>query len=750
MDKFIMFAGRQIPIAIPYPVFSYVNNTGPSFYKPGETLTEDRVMQMSLLRPDLRNYSWRARLTRTPEQLFNVPQDEVALLGEAIWQIALHHDVTTDAATTFNVLCTRGLSTHFVVNYDGALYQFMDCYHVAWATGENNAHSIAIDMNNPVYPEMRDSDPAAGLREIYQGKVNGSVKTMLGYTEAQYDTIIALIKALTSPVRQENGESWIPLPEVAKNCFPPISQSGEVINGLLNNSVGFHGFLGHYHCSANKWDPGPAFDWLRVLSGIKGEQNSLPMLIGEKDERRNLDQAGGTVLEELLLRYYKNAETAPGGWYPIGANQSWHSGIHLTAPEGTQVLAMMSGTIVAVRNVKTVDLGDPSFVLIRHEREEELDGETTKIYWYSLYMHLHPMYRDDELDLHWVTELLGADVVVPDNVKYNYKNADVGYEKGVPQVFDGTVPTKNRPEITQAFFKGDIILTSIPCRAGVPIGTIGQFGSSKDRLRHQLHVEVFSKENIFQHGNAQGEAWSIIEGDISDYSLVRVKKILKPIIQRVEDRTGRTPVLLKTSEIQDFYVMGDGETQAPRRDGFRKMICYHRSEWSPMMNWTKTAVQSVGWQWESEAEFGSWLLKWLPFQWLTPELTSALKLPKDHFFYTYHPIYLLEQLNLTYSGDLKTNASEASEADIEASNAEAASRIERLTHLNHEAQERELNDDEKKEREELYQLMDDHMGDKRGDISSETQYDYYYDDKFDQWEPGEWNPPGRNELKKLN
>ncbi len=189
MDKFIMFAGRQIPIAIPYPVFSYVNNTGPSFYKPDATLTEDRLVQMSLLRPDRRNYSWRARLTRTPEQLFNVPQDEVDMLGQLVHQIALHHDVTTDAATTFNVLCTRGLSTHFVVNYDGALYQFMDCYHVAWATGDNNAHSIAIDMNNPVYPEMRDSDPAAGMREIYQGKVNGSVKTMLGYTEAQYDTI---------------------------------------------------------------------------------------------------------------------------------------------------------------------------------------------------------------------------------------------------------------------------------------------------------------------------------------------------------------------------------------------------------------------------------------------------------------------------------------------------------------------------------------------------------------------------------
>ena len=749
MDKFIMFAGRQIPIAIPYPVFSYVNNTGPSFYKPDATLTEDRLIQMSLLRPDRRNYSWRARLTRTPEQLFNVPQDEVEMLGQLVHQIALHHDVTTDAPTTFNVLCTRGLSTHFVVNYDGALYQFMDCYHVAWATGDNNAHSIAIDMNNPVYPEMRDSDPAAGMREIYQGKVNGSVKTMLGYTEAQYDTIIALIKALTSPVRTGTDPDWVPLPKVAANCFPPISESGEVINGLLRDSVGFHGFLGHFHCSANKWDPGPAFDWLRVLSGIKGEQNSLPMLLGEKDERRNLDQAGGAVLEELLMRYYKNAENAPGGWYPMGANQSWHSGIHLTAPEGTPVLAMMSGTIVAVRNVKTVDLGDPSFVLIRHEREEDLDGEKTKVFWYSLYMHLEPMLTEEQFDITWVSDLLGANLQVPDEVKYRFENLNVEYEKGIPQVVDGTVVSKNYDEILKAFFKGDIILTNIDCKAGTPIGTIGRFGTAPDRLSRQLHVEVFSKENIFQRGNAQGEAWSVIEGDISDYSLVRVKKILKPIIERVEERTQRTPVLLKTAEIQDFYVMGDSEPLASRRDAFRKMICYHRSEWSPLMNWTKTALQSVGWQWESENQFGAWLLKWLPFQWLTPELTPALKLPKDHFFYTYHPIYLLEQLNMTYSGDITHNAEEAGADEMEMSNEEAAKRLKRLTELNQKAQEQDLTAEEKQEREELYQLMDDHMGDARGDISTETRYDYFYDEQFDHWEPGEWNPPGRNSMKNL-
>ena len=170
MDKYILFAGRKVPIQINAPVLRFDDGSAPSFYHPENTLSPDRLMQMALLRPTLQNYSMRfggpVAFSRVYEQLFAITRDELDALGQHIWQIALHHDVTTNALDTYNVLAMRGLSTHFVVNYDGALYQFLDCYHVAWATGDNNNHSIAIDMNNPVYPELRDTDPAAGMREI--------------------------------------------------------------------------------------------------------------------------------------------------------------------------------------------------------------------------------------------------------------------------------------------------------------------------------------------------------------------------------------------------------------------------------------------------------------------------------------------------------------------------------------------------------------------------------------------------------
>ena len=757
MDKYIIFAGRKVPISTNYPVLLYENDSAPSYYHPDRHLAPDKLMQMALLRPTLQNYSFRYSRTnhfnRTFEQLFNVPREEVEALGQHIVQIALHHDVTMNAIDTYNVLCTRGLSTHFCVNFDGTLYQYMDCYHCAWATGENNNGCIAIDMNNPVYPELRSQDPAGQLREIYQGKVNGSLKTMLGYTEAQYETIIALMKAFVTPPNiPGDPDPWIPGPVVAANCFPPISETGEVINRLLANSVQFKGFLGHYHCSANKWDPGPAFDWLRVLSGIKGKRNSLPILLG--DEKKNISDCGGKLLESLYETYYRNAEDSNGGWYPVGANQSWHSGIHLSAPKGTPVLNMMEGTIVAIRNVKTVDLGDPSFVLVRHEREQDgPDGNVQKVYWYSLFMHLKRMEHEEEYGaIHWVSELLGTGFTPPDSVINDLKKSARYYEKGVPHVVDGTVPRKNQQEIIDAFFRGDIILTQIPCDAGTVIGTIGQFGSTPNHLMHQLHVEVFSTENLFQHGSAQMGSWGLTEGDYSEYSLVNVKKIIKPIKDYVKSQnvSDKDPTFLKTSEISNFYRMSPDSIYASRRDEFRKMICFHKSEWSPTMNWTKTAVHSVGWQWESEKEFGEWLVLWLPFQWMTADVTSALDLPASNCFYTYHPIYMLEQLNLTYAGDMKQTAEEASDGEFKDNANEVANRLADLIALNKrlEAGE-ELSTAEKQRHEELYQLMDDHLDDARADIDSETVYDYNYDPNFERWEPGEWQPPPRVNLRTI-
>ena len=88
MDKYIIFAGRRIPIATNYPVFLFENDSAPSYYHPDRHLSPDKLMQMALLRPTLQNYSFRFnknnRFNLTPEQLFSVPRDEVEALGRTI------------------------------------------------------------------------------------------------------------------------------------------------------------------------------------------------------------------------------------------------------------------------------------------------------------------------------------------------------------------------------------------------------------------------------------------------------------------------------------------------------------------------------------------------------------------------------------------------------------------------------------------------------------------------------------------
>ncbi len=746
MEKYIIFAGRKVPIATSYDVIIYDNENNQSFYDPQRTLSADQVMKMQLVRPEMRAFSKRAGLDLEPSQLFNVPKDQVYLLGERLTQIAFHHDVTEKATDTFNVLCTRGLSTHFDINYDGRLYQFMDPYHVAWATGDNNSKSIAIDMNNPVFPELQATEPAAGLREIYQGKINGSVKTMLGYTEAQYETLIALLKALLLPMEWPGEGQWIPMKTVSENCFPPITESGEIINRLLKDPIGFVGMLGHYHCSINKWDPGPAFDWMRVLAGIKGERNSFPVIIDR--DGRNLSSVAGNALINALDNYYQNTQDSEGGWFPIGVNQSWHSGVHVAAEEGTPVRAMMNGTIVAVRNVNRVDLGDPSFVLIRHERVETgHDGKNVSIYWYSLYMHLKHYETPESMnEIPWITNLFGGTIDTPEDLIYAPSSGKFPPEKGIPNTFN-TISAKGPNEIAKAFYRGDILLVNIPVKAGDEIGFVGIFGDTtdRDRQRAQVHVEVFSETNIFQTRNAQKDSWNIVEGDSSDYSLVRVKRIISPIQKHIaEHNNGKKPSFLKASEIRSFFSAGPTEDAAAARDSFRKFICYHKSEWSPLMDWTRTAVQTVGWQWENENQFGDWLLKWLPFQWLTKDVTSALNLPASHHFYTYHPIYLLEHLNSTYAGNIRKNAEESSPDEADKKREEQQAKIDRLLELNKKAAlNGSLSDEESKERDALYAQMDDHLGDQRGDIDFPTEYNYQHDKFFDDWDEGEWPPPGK-------
>jgi N-acetyl-anhydromuramyl-L-alanine amidase AmpD len=81
---------------------------------------------------------------------------------------------------------------------------------------------------------------------------------MYDLTPQQYNTLNKLTAALCTI-----------FPKIT--CDAPRDAKGQVINHVLSDEQwkDFHGILGHYHVQANKQDPGPAFQWDRVIDGAR-------------------------------------------------------------------------------------------------------------------------------------------------------------------------------------------------------------------------------------------------------------------------------------------------------------------------------------------------------------------------------------------------------------------------------------------------------------------------------------------------
>lgn len=742
-SKYIIIAGQQIPIVCDAPVKTFDQPGNPSFYDIMASAGPEKAAQFAQTRPNGRSYSMRKGLRLDVGQLRGIPPEELDRMRDHVIQVVLHHDVTPTSEKCFSVLISRGLSTHFMINHDGTLYQALDVYHASWATGPNNDRCIAIDLNNPVQLEFAKNDPANPPRSVFQGKINGPMKVALGYTDAQYATLIALFRAFITPLKIDAKTYWIPMRAMAQRFFPPLNAEGQVIDRLIADHVNFVGFMGHWHCEAQKWDPGPGFDWFRVLAGIHGERNSFPVLL---EDGSNLADLQGDALTAQLEQYYNNIESSEtGGWYPIGANQSWHSGIHLHVDKDKPVLAIAKGTIVAVRNGKRVDLGDPGFVVIRHEMTANVQAvgdaeEPEPLYWWSVYMHLGRMESPEMLGaVPWVNTLLQGNIEAPEDDPYDLEGFGdaTPRAKMIPRTADGTQPAKFDP---QAFWDGDIILTNIPVDSGETLGFVGEFGANEWSLEPQVHIEVISAKNLFdRETNAEAARdWVLQEGDKDDDSLISIDKVIAPILkQSIEFEAERARRVVKTSEIQAFFL---DSSMTVERERFRRTICFHKSEWSPKTDWRRTAASAVGWQWETQEAFSRWLMTWVPFRWMTEEVTSHCKFPPSHHFFTYHPIYFLDVLNRSYAGGGQT-AQGVSDRELTEAQAEAAAIEARLSdYQNRLATGQELTPEEQAEYDELLAIADRHFGSEEASVFGDDA-EWKYDGSFDMWEPGEWDPP---------
>lgn len=207
-------------------------------------------------------------------------------------QFVLHYDVSGTSRTCFRVLQdSRGLSVHFLLDVDGIIYQTLDLEERAWHATKANDRSIGIEIAN--IGAYSIEDPAT-LDEWYTTRDDGTVVMTL--PERFGDGGIRTPGFVASPDRPERVrgtindrelvmydltpqqyDSLIKLTATLHAVFPnmkleaPREPDGDIEPGVLSDQDfdAFAGVLGHFHVQRNKVDPGPAFQWDRVLEGAR-------------------------------------------------------------------------------------------------------------------------------------------------------------------------------------------------------------------------------------------------------------------------------------------------------------------------------------------------------------------------------------------------------------------------------------------------------------------------------------------------
>lgn len=226
---------------------------------------------------------------------------DLPLLQSVVDQFVIHYDVCGTSRQCFRVLHDmRGLSVHFMLDIDGTIYQTLDVKERAWHATICNDRSVGIEIANiGAYPlasseplrrwyartpapgpegtvgatDLRISIPQelgdAGVRtpgfigrparsHMILGTIHGAQYGQYDLTPEQYRSLEHLAATLCTV-----------LPRIRCDC--PRDSSGDCLTRTLTPEElrSYSGILGHYHIQDNKIDPGPAFDWDRVISNAR-------------------------------------------------------------------------------------------------------------------------------------------------------------------------------------------------------------------------------------------------------------------------------------------------------------------------------------------------------------------------------------------------------------------------------------------------------------------------------------------------
>jgi hypothetical protein len=392
------------------------------------------------------------------------------------------------------------------------------------------------------------------------------------------------------------------------------------------------------------------------------------------DIRRALDPKFASSEE-----FFRNTETGPGGWYPLGLSRIWHGGVHLYADAGTPVHAIADGEIVGCRagQLDTQQNGSRNFVLIRHTIQgDDADPWKDKVFW-SLYMHLDGEAPAADAKIRWRKELFArskkcavAQIPTPVLEKKTIDTKDrlvpkaglvVGEARAVSgaeivaKTIDDLIPdawkvialdglvdhyvftTQGADTITEiqealaTITDGKVRGFEKPIRvaAGEVIGYIGKAATADPakKLKSFLHLETFSEAKL----------------PVKDFTDVTVSAVAKLADRKdaVKTLAGATlfPAppdgVLTAEELKRLYLY------PPYSTALRSALVTMPSCWS--VDW-KTAVsgsKSLGFL----ADPDTMTDDWKSYNWWEDVKTGKGKLPSDDTkVFHYHPIALILQL----------------------------------------------------------------------------------------------------------
>ncbi|MCA8971001.1 MAG: N-acetylmuramoyl-L-alanine amidase [Planctomycetes bacterium] len=218
----------------------------------------------------------------------------LAELRDQVDQFVVHYDVCGTSRQCFKILHDRrGLSVHFMLDVDGTIYQTLDLKERAWHGTKANDRSVGVEIAHiGAYPkpehrvlvewyDRNETDLPAGKGPrvrfpkwmkttgvrtadfvarparpaLIEGVVQGQRLYQFDFTDEQYEALAHLVATLHEA-----------LPRIALDA--PREPDGSVVSKVLDEDRfdAFEGVLGHFHVQKNKTDPGPAFDWERVLT----------------------------------------------------------------------------------------------------------------------------------------------------------------------------------------------------------------------------------------------------------------------------------------------------------------------------------------------------------------------------------------------------------------------------------------------------------------------------------------------------